>query len=326
MRAVVIREPGGPEVLELREVETPEPSRGEVRVRVRATAVNRADLLQRLGAYPAPPGSPPDVPGLEIAGEVDAVGQGVTELAGGDRVFGIVGGGAYAECVVVHARTLAGIPSGLSFTDAAAVPEAFVTAWDAMVDQARLSAGETVLVHAVGSGVGTAGVQLARAIGAQVLGTARTAAKLERARELGLQHGIVVEGQNFAATVLAHTARRGVDVVLELVGGPYVAEDLTCLASRGRIVVVGAMAGAESSVALHVLMRKRAEIRGTVLRARPLEEKILAAIALERHVVPLLAGGIVRPIVDRVLSLAQAAEAHRLMHSNTTFGKIVLEV
>jgi NADPH:quinone reductase-like Zn-dependent oxidoreductase len=163
MRAIVIREFGGPEVLELREVTTPEPSRGEVRVRVRATAVNRADLLQRMGLYPAPPGSPADIPGLEIAGEVDAVGDGAVEFARGDRVFGIVGGGSYAEQVVVHSRTLARIPDGMSFADAAAVPEAFVTAWDAMVNQARLSAGEIVLVHAVGSGVGSAGLQLAQA-------------------------------------------------------------------------------------------------------------------------------------------------------------------
>jgi NADPH2:quinone reductase len=326
MRAIVIREPGGPEVLELREVPTPEPSRGEVRVRVRATAVNRADLLQRLGAYPAPPGSPADVPGLEIAGEVDAVGDGVTEFAGGERVFGLVGGGAYADAVLVHARTLARIPSGLTFTDAAAVPEAFVTAWDAMVEQGHLSAGDTVLVHAVGSGVGTAGLQLARAVGAVVLGTSRTQAKIDRARELGLPFGIVVEQSAFADAVMTRTVGRGVDVVLELVGGGYISEDLTCLAPRGRIIVVGAMAGREAALDVTLLMRKRATIRGTVLRSRPLEEKILAAIVLERRIVPLLASGAVRSVVDRVLPLSQAAEAHRLMQSNATFGKIVLQM
>src|SRR5580698_9344896 len=198
MRAMVIREPGGPEVLEEREVPTPEPSRGQVRVRVRATAVNRADLLQRMGMYPAPPGSPRDIPGLEIAGEVDAVGEDVTDRKPGERVFGVVGGGAYAEYLIVHARTLAPMPPGLSFTDAAAVPEAFVTAWDAMVDQARLGAGETVLVQAAGSGVGTAAIQIAKAIGARSIGTARTADKLERARALGLDEGIVAEGGKFA--------------------------------------------------------------------------------------------------------------------------------
>lgn len=326
MRAIVIREPGGPEVLELREVPTPEPSRGEVRVRVRATAVNRADLLQRMGQYPAPPGWPKDIPGLEIAGEVDAVGEGVTELAAGDRVFGLVGGGGYAEQLVTHARTLARMPPDMSFADAAAIPEAFVTAWDAMVDQGGLAPGETALVHAVGSGVGTAGVQIAKAIGARVLGTARTPQKIGRARELGLEHGIVVEGAKFADEVVAQTGGAGVDVVLELVGGAYVAQDLVCLAPRGRIVVVGTMAGAQTQIELHMLMFKRATVRGTTLRARPLEEKILAAQSLQRHLVPLFASGALRPVVDRVFPLARASDAHRLMQKNDTFGKLVLEV
>jgi NADPH2:quinone reductase len=327
MRAIVIREPGGPEVLELRDVPTPEPSRGEVRVRVRATAVNRADLLQRAGHYPAPPGSPADIPGLEIAGEVDRVGDAVTELAVGDRVFGIVGGGGYAEQVVVPARTVARMPAATSFTDAGAFPEAFLTAWDAMVDQARLTAGERVLVHAVGSGVGTAAVQIARAVGARSIGTARSADKIERARALGLDEGVVVgEAGTFARDVMQRTGGAGVDVVLELVGGAYVAEDLACLAQRGRIVIVGLMAGASAPVDLGMLLRKRAEMRGTVLRARPLEEKILAARSLARHLVPLLERGALRPVVDRVLPLAQAAEAHRLMQANATFGKVVLEV
>jgi putative PIG3 family NAD(P)H quinone oxidoreductase len=326
MRAIVIREPGGPEVLELRDVPSPEPSRGEVRVRVRATAVNRADLLQRLGMYPAPPGSPPDIPGLEIAGDVDFVGEGVTELAIGDRVFGVVGGGGYAEHVVVHARTLARVPSGMSVTDAAAVPEAFVTAWDAMMDQARLAPGETVLVHAVGGGVGTAALQIAKAVGARVIGTARTADKVSRAMQWGLTESVVVANGAFADNVLTLTAGRGVDVVVELVGGAYVAEDIACIAPRGRIVVVGMMAGTRADVDLGVLMRKRVELRGTVLRSRPLEEKILAARALERHLVPLLASGALRPVVDRVLPLAHAADAHRIVQKNETFGKVVLDV
>ena len=326
MRAIVIRGPGGPEVLELRDVPLPEPSRGEVRVRVRATAVNRADILQRLGKYPAPPGSPVDIPGMELAGEVDALGDGVTDRAVGDRVFGIVGGGSYAEYVVVHGRTLARIPDGLTFTDAAAVPEAFVTAWDALVTQAKLCAGETVLVHAAGSGVGTAGVQIARAIGARTVGTARTSEKIERAVSLGLSVAIVVAGPTFAGDVLACTHGQGVEVVLDLVGGPYVAEDLACLAPRGRIMVVGTMGGPNVQLDLALLMTKRAILRGTVLRSRPLEEKILAGRALERHIVPLLASGALRPIVDSVLPLAEAAEAHRRMQANGTFGKVVLEV
>lgn len=326
MRAIVIREPGGPEVLEMRDVPRPEPSRGEVRVRVRATAVNRADLLQRMGAYPAPPGSPADIPGLEIAGEVDAVGEGAPELAVGDRVMGIVGGGGYAEHVVVHARTLARIPAGMSFADAAAIPEAFLTAWDAIVAQGRLSSGEVLLVHAAGSGVGTAAVQIANAIGARPIGTVRTPSKLARAAELGLADGIVVEGASFAGEVLTRTGGRGVDVVLELVGGAYVAQDLMCLAQRGRIVVVGTMGGGRVDLDLTLLMRKRAEVRGTMLRARPIEEKIVAGQALERHLCPLFLRGALRPVVDRVLPLGRAADAHRLMQNNDAFGKLVLEV
>jgi len=326
VRAIVIREPGGPEVLEMREVPTPEPARGEVRVRIRATAVNRADLLQRLGRYPAPPGAPADIPGLEIAGEVDAVGDAVTELASGDRVFGLVGGGAYAEHVVVHARTLARMPASLAFTEGAAVPEAFVTAWDALIDQGKLTGGETVLVHAAGSGVGTAAVQIAKAVGALALGTARTAEKLARCRDLGLEDGILVEEGTFVDDVLARTGPHGADVVLDLVGGPYLAQDLACIGPKGRIIVAGTLAGGHAELDLHVLMRKRAHVRGTVLRARPLEEKIVAARTLERHLAPLLARGLLRPVVDCVLPLEQAAEGHRLMQSNQTFGKIVLTV
>jgi putative PIG3 family NAD(P)H quinone oxidoreductase len=326
MRAIVIAKAGGPEVLELREVPSPEPSRGEVRVRVRATAVNRADLLQRMGVYPAPPGSPVDIPGLEIAGEVDAVGENVTEYVVGDRVFGVVGGGGYAQQLAVNARTLARMPADLSFTDAAAVPEAFVTAWDAMVGQARLGSGETVLVHAAGSGVGTAAIQIARAIGARSIGTARTADKLERARALGLDEGVLVEGGKFADEVRKRTGGRGVDVVVDLVGGAYVPQDLACVATQGRIVVVGMLAGPQCDLDLGALMRKRAEIRGTMLRSRPLEEKILAARAFERHVVPLFARGALKPVVARVLPLAEAGEAHRLMQSNDMFGKVVLAV
>ncbi len=326
MRAIVIRRPGGPEVLELTDVPSPEPSRGEVRVRVRATAVNRADILQRMGMYPAPHGSPADIPGLEIAGEVDLVGADVTELSKGDRVFGVIGGGGYAEQVVVHARTLARIPAEMGMTDAAAVPEAFITAWDAMVDQARLSAGETVLVHAAGSGVGTAAMQIAKAVGARVIGTARTPEKVGHARALGFKDMIVVEGGAFAEQVLARTDGRGADVVVELVGGAYLSQDLVCMAPGGRIVVVGTMAGVRADVDLTALMRKRITLRGTVLRSRPLEEKILAARALERHLAPLFADKTLRPVVDRVMPLAQAGEAHKIVQSNTTFGKVVLEV
>lgn len=325
MKAIVITEFGGPEVLKLRDVDTPAPQRGEVRVRVRATAVNRADLIQRLGMYAAPPGVPKDIPGLEYAGEIDAIGEDVVDVRVGERVFGLVGGGAYAEYVIVNAREVARIPDALSFTDAAAIPEAFLTAYDGMVTRGRLAAGEAVLISAVGSGVGTAAVQIARAIGARSIGTARTKDKLERARALGLDVGLVAEGGVFADAVLA-ARPGGVDVVLELVGGGYVAEDVRCVATKGRIVVVGLMAGVQSELDLRALLFKRAEIHGTVLRARPLEEKIAAMQAFARNVVPLVASGVLRPVVESVIPLAEAARAHELVAKNETFGKVVLEV
>lgn len=324
MRAVVIARPGGPEVLELRDVPRPEPSRGEARVRVRAAGVNRADLLQRMGSYPAPPGAPADIPGLELAGEVEALGDGATEVAVGDRVMGVVQGGAYAEHVVTHARTLVPMPAGASFREAAAVPEAFLTAFDAFT-QARLAPGDVALVHAAGSGVGTAAVQLASALGATVVGTARTKEKLERAAALGLLRGVVAEGGKFAEAVLAATGGRGVDVVLELVGGAYVAEDLRCVAPRARIVVVGLLAGAAAELDLATLLRKRASVTGTVLRSRPLEERIEAAAAL-RRLVPLFESGRLRPVVDRALTLDEAPAAHALLARNAGFGKLVLDV
>lgn len=323
MRAIAISRPGGTEVLTLVERPLPEPSRGEVRVSVRATAVNRADLLQRAGAYPAPPDAPPDVPGLEIAGVVDAIGPDVRRLAVGDRVFGLVGGGGYAEAVVAHERALARIPERLSFEEAAAIPEAFITAHDAIVGQAGLAGGECLLVHAVGSGVGTAAVQLGRALGAFVIGTARTPEKLERARSLGLDAGVVAEGGRFADAVqkLAPPA-----VVLELVGGGYLAEDLRCLRTLGRIVLVGLLAGRSHEVDLGLVLTRRARILGTVLRSRPLEEKLAVMRVFEDQVVPLFARGKLEPVIDVVLSLDDAPAAHERMARNEGFGKIVLRV
>ncbi|HZS35547.1 MAG TPA: NAD(P)H-quinone oxidoreductase [Polyangia bacterium] len=326
MRAIVITKPGGPEVLELKEVATPEPARGEVRVRVHATAVNRADLLQRMGAYPAPPDAPADIPGMEFAGEIDAVGEAAGEWKLGDRVFGLAGGGTYAEQLVVHARAIARLPERVSFHEGAAVPEAFITAYDAMVTQAGLAAGETVLIHAAGSGVGTAAIQIARAIGARSVGTARTQAKLERARPLGLDAGVVPEAGRFAQQVIAANGGRGVDVVLELVGGAYVPEDFLCMQTGARLMLVGLLAGARADVDLAMLLRKRLVVRGTTLRARPLEEKILATQVFARSIVPLFASGALAPIVDRAFPLAEAAAAHAYVASNEGFGKVILTV
>ncbi|MET0592858.1 MAG: NAD(P)H-quinone oxidoreductase [Polyangiaceae bacterium] len=325
MRTIVVSRFGGPEVLTLTERPAPEPSRGEVRVRVRAAGVNRADIIQRLGRYPAPSDSPAVIVGMEFAGEVESLCPGATAWNVGDRVFGLVGGGAYAEALVTHERLLAAIPAGMSFTDAAAAPEAFITAYDAMVVQGGLAMGETVLIHAAGSGVGTAAIELARAIGARSIGTARTADKIERAKQLGLGDGIVVTGASFANDVMRMTGGRGVDVVLELVGGDYVGEDLGSVVSEGRIILVGLMAGAATKLDLGAVLRKRVTLRGTVLRSRPLEQKLDAMVGFARHVVPLLASGALRPIVDRVVPLAEASAAHTYVESNQSFGKVILD-
>ena len=326
MRAIVIRRPGGPEVLELATVPELAPARGEVRVRVRAAGVNRADLLQRMGQYKAPPDAPADIPGMEYAGEIDAVGDGVLGRAVGERVFGLVPGGAYAEQVLGPARAVAAMPAQLSFVEAASIPEAFITAWDAMVTQARLGAGERVLIHAVGSGVGTAALQIARAIGAEAIGTSSSASKLDPARALGLHHGIVVSAAGEFAKEVLTRASGGVDVVCDLVGGAYVAEDLRCVALQGRIVVVGLLAGARVDLDLGSMLHRRVEMRGTVMRSRPLEERIATMQAFARHVVPLLASGALRAVVDRTFPLGEAGSAHVRVASNEGFGKVVLEV
>lgn len=324
MRAVRVPEPGGPDVLQLAEVPRPEPGPGQIRVRVRAAGVNRADLLQRRGLYPAPPGWPEDVPGLEFAGEVEALGENAREWRPGDRVMGIVGGGGYAEYVVVHEREAIPVPEALSWEEAGAVPEVFVTAHDALFTRGRLAMGETVLVHAVGSGVGTAALQLAKAAGATVLGTSRTASKLDRAAELGLDVAILAGAEDFADAALDATGGRGADLVLDLVGGAYLPRNLASLAPLGRIVVVGLTSGAFGEIDLGVVLRKRLTMVGTSLRTRPLEEKIVAAQAFTRQVLPLLADGRIRPIVDTTVDMADAPRAHRRMEANQNFGKIVL--
>ncbi|MSR35231.1 MAG: NAD(P)H-quinone oxidoreductase [Gemmatimonadetes bacterium] len=323
MRAIVIRLPGGPEVLELAEVPRPEPGKGEVRVRVAASGVNRADLIQRRGHYPAPPGWPADIPGLEFSGTIDALGEGA-EGKVGQRVIGIVGGGGYAEAVVLHGRDVVPVPEGMSLVDAGAVPEVFMTAFDALFLQMELALGETLLVHAVGSGVGTAALQLARAAGARVIGTSRTAAKLERARELGLEHGVLAGDVYWTERVLELTAGRGADVILDLVGGPYLAGNQKVIASRGRMIVVGATGGSKAEIDLRALMAKRASITATVLRARPLEEKIAVARAFTSRVVPALAAGTLRPIVDGIYPPEQAGDAHRRLEASDTFGKLLI--
>jgi putative PIG3 family NAD(P)H quinone oxidoreductase len=328
MRAAVITRPGGPEVLEIQDRPIPTPGRGEVLVRVRASALNRADLLQREGKYPAPPGAPPDIPGLEFAGEVAELGAGVASWKTGDRVFGVTAGGGNAEYLVADEGTVARIPNNLSWTDAAAVPEVFITAHDALVTQAGVQTGETVLIHAAGSGVGLAAMQLARAWGATPYGTARTPDKIERAREFGLADGVVVADDLdvIAAATERWTSGKGIDITLDLLGGGYLVASIQAAARRGRIMLIGTVAGRSATIPLGVVLGKRLSLRGTVLRARGVEEKRVVTSAFARDVVPLLESGSLRPTIDRVFPLDQISAAHERLASNKTFGNVVLEI
>lgn len=323
-RAVFIRAPGDADVLELGSLEVRDPGPHEVLVAVAAAGLNRADVLQRKGFYPAPPGVPKDVPGLELAGTVAAIGEGVTSVKVGDRVMAIAGGGAMSSLVVAHERELIPVPAGMSLTDAAAIPEAFLTAWDALSDQAQLGAGEVVLLHAVASGVGTAAIQLARIAGAISIGTSRSPGKLDRCVDLGLDHAVHAEGGRFAGRVFELTHGRGADVILDTVGAAYLEENVRAVAAKGRIVTIGLLGGAAATLPLAPLLAKRASIRGTVLRSRPLEEKASLARTFATRALPLFATGKLRPIVDAVLPIADVREAHRRMEANETFGKLVL--
>jgi NADPH2:quinone reductase len=329
MLAVKIVSHEGEGRLEVSEVRRPVARADRVRVHVRAAGLNRADLLQKRGRYPAPPGAPADIPGMEFAGEVEQAGEDVRAWSAGQRVFGITGGGAQAEYVVVPEGHLAEIPDALSFEEAACVPEVFITAHDALFTQGRLRTGERVLVHAAGSGVGTAALQLARAAGAgAVYGTARTAAKLERAREFGMDEGVVVgdEPRAFAEAVRAWTKGAGVNVVLDLVGASYLDANLEALAPRGRMLLVGTLGGASATLDFRRVMGKRLRITGTVLRARSTEEKAAAVRRFAAEVVPLFARRSVRAVLDSTFALEDVSAAYARLESNETFGKVVLGV
>jgi putative PIG3 family NAD(P)H quinone oxidoreductase len=345
-RAVRITRPGEPEVLALADVELREPGPGELLVRVAAAGLNRADLLQRRGRYPAPGGAPPDIPGLEYAGTVQALGPAppVTASAGasvsarardapfavGERVMGIVGGGAMCTHLVVPADQVLAVPERLSLAEAAAVPEAFVTAWDALWLQGGLAAGEVALIHAAGSGIGTAALQLVRARGAVAAGTARSADKLARCAALGLQHALHVAPADrehparFADALRAATGGRGADVILDTVGAAYLAENLAALAPRGRLVVIGLLGGAAGTLPLGALLAKRARVLGSVLRSRAPAERAALASGFARELLPLLADGTLRPVIHELLPMERVAEAHARMERDATFGKLVL--
>lgn len=324
MRAVLIQEPGGPEVLRLGEVPDPAPSPGEILVRVRATALNRADLLQRRGFYPPPPGIHPQIPGLEFAGRVEAAGAGVTEFQPGQRVMGLLPGAGYAGKVVTPERLALAIPENLSYEEAAGIPEVFLTAYDALHLQGGLGPGQTLLLHGAGSGVGTAALQLCRLTGATSIGTSRSRAKLDRCLELGLNHAIFTAREDFREPVLELTGGRGVDLVLDMVGAPYLEQNLSCLAPRGRLILIGLLGGPSAVVDLSRILKQSLRIRGTVLRPRPVEEKIRLSQEFRRRILPFFESGALTPVIDRVFPLEEAAQAHSWMERNRNFGKIVL--
>lgn len=320
MREAHFSGPGGPEVIAFRDSPDPTPIDHQVRVRVRATALNRADLLQRRGKYPAPPGWPEDVPGLEFAGEVDQAGSDVTRWQPGDRVMGLVGGGAHAEYVVVHEAELLPVPPRMELHEAAALPEAFLTAYDALRIRARLEPAERVLLHAVGSGVGTAALQLAKAFGAVVVGTSRSKAKLERASALGLDVAI-----DTSATRFRDAMREPVNVVLDPLGAPAFEDNMAVLAPQGRLVLIGFLQGSRAETDLEALLRKRLEVIGTVMRTRSHAERAALVRRFADEVLPLLWSGAVQPVVDRRCPMAEMAAAHAALEADEAFGKIVLE-
>jgi putative PIG3 family NAD(P)H quinone oxidoreductase len=321
---VIYEGAGGPEVITIGEVPKPEVRPEHIRVKVHAAGVNRADLIQRRGQYAAPSGWPANIPGLEYAGEVEAVRQGVTQWRVGDRVMGLVGGGAQAELVVVHQNEVLPIPAGLSYEEAAAIPESFLTAYDALVTRARLQARERVLIHAVGSGLGTAAAQIARQLGATVLGTSRSGDKLARALVYGLDVGI-----DTSRTPFRDAVGEPVDVVLDVLGGPALADNLVVLAPRGRLILLGFLAGSRSDVDLGPVLRKRLEVIGTVMRTRELDERIPLIREFSGRMLPLFEprfgqAAALRPVLERSYPMTQLSDAHRVLEGNATFGKVVV--
>ena len=324
MRAVVLESHGGPEVLTIRDVPAPSAGPEEAVVDIAATALNRADVLQRLGLYPGPP-MDHEIPGLEFSGTVVSAGARATIWNPGDHVMGIVGGGAYAERIAVHERQLLRVPASVDLCDAAAIPEVWITAWDALVLQGGLTSGRTALVHAGASGVGTAAIQLCKSINAQVIVTA-SAGKVEACRDLGADLAVDYGTEDFVARVREFTEGRGVDVVLDVIGGDYVDRNVDALTVGGRIIQVGVMGGGGGGLNVGKLLPKRAAIIGTVLRARPIEQKIEVTQRFASEVLPLFDRGVLRPVIDRRFPLGEIGAAHERMQANANIGKIVVDV
>ena len=328
MKAIVVTSPGGPEVLQPQEVPSPDPGPEELLVDVVATAVNRADVLLRKGMYASAETSAEreaEILGLEFSGRVSAVGRRVREFGVGDFVMGLVAGGGYAQRLVVHERVAMRIPRGTSPTDAAAIPEVWITAFDALVCQGGLTSGRTALVHGGGSGVGTAAIGLVKALGGSVVCTS-SAGKVERCLGLGADLALDYADGSFVEEVGRFTSGRGVDVVLDVLGGKYLKDNLAAVRSGGRILQVGLLSGSKAEIPLGKLLTKRVHLIGTALRSRPIEEKITLSRRFADEVLPLFEEGRLRPVIDRRYSLWEAAEAHRYMESNANFGKILLEV
>lgn len=325
MRAIVLRSHGGPEVLQFEDVASPIIGEQDILVTVAATALNRADLLQRMGFYPNPFPSGPEIPGLEFAGTVAAIGEKVTAWSIGDRVMGITSGGAYAEQLAIHERQAMAVPSGMSLHDAAGIPEVFITAWDALVLQGGLTSGRWAMVHAGASGVGTAAIQICKAIGARIVVTC-SGGKVEACRALGADVVVDYGTQDFVTEVATATGGAGVDVILDVIGGDYVERNVASLAVKGHIIQVGVMAGKPVSFNVGLLLGKRASITGTVLRARPLEEKIAISQRFAAEMLPLFSTGQLKPVIDSTYAFADIAKAHEYMASNGNVGKIVVTV
>jgi len=325
MRAVVLRSHGGPEVLQFEDVASPVIGEQDILVTVAATALNRADLLQRMGFYPNPFPSGPEIPGLEFAGTVAAIGEKVTAWSLGDRVMGITSGGAYAEQLAIHERQAMAVPPQMSLHDAAGIPEVFITAWDALVVQGGLTSGRWAMVHAGASGVGTAAIQICKAIGARIVVTC-SGGKVEACRALGADVVVDYGTQDFVAEVGTATGGAGVDVILDVIGGDYVERNIASLAMKGHIIQVGVMAGKPVPLNIGLLLGKRASITGTVLRARPLEEKIAISQRFASEMLPLFSTGQLKPVIDSVYAFADIAQGHEYMASNGNIGKIVITV
>lgn len=326
MRAVTQDGPGGPEVLRLCELPRPVPGPRQLRVRVRASALNRGDILQRSGRYPLPPGVASPLIGVEVAGEVEVCGAEVRGFQPGQRVFGLVDGGGYAEASLMEEGMAIPMPQGWSFVNAAATPEAFFTAHEALMELGGLRAGQSVLIHAGGSGMGTACIQVARAVGARAFFTVSTEEKLRRCLSLGAEAGIVRTGQDFAKEVPRLTQGAGVDMVADFVGGAALARNLSVLKFGGSLLLLGVLEGMEGALDVRQVILRRLQLRGMALRPLPLEEKVAVTRRFQERWLPELAVGRVRPVIDSTFPLERVADAHRRMESNASFGKIVLEL